>query len=198
MLKNRKTIVLWKKKDLYKLTDEELLVEKNKLRKSKLWYATWIGFLAGILIFGVVAWSLNPEKQLGFLIPMFFPAFFIYKLLKASNKNKDLEDVLKERGLNWRIKESIEIDKMPNWPMSWFYWRVLNDVFRIIIRVWKKLSTKANRRLAQWRVQCFVWQFCGRFKCSSSIELLCYKSATTPSRKTFPAHTGMNHKVVTA
>jgi hypothetical protein len=88
------------KKDLYKLTDEELLVERKKLMKSKLWYAIWIGFLAGILIFGVVAWSLNPEKKLGFLIPMFFPAFFIYKLLKTPNKNKDLEDVLKERGLN--------------------------------------------------------------------------------------------------
>ncbi len=88
------------KKDLYQLTDEELLVERKKLMKSKLLYAIWIGFLAGILIFGVVAWSLNPEKNLGFLIPMFIPVFFIYKLLKAPNKNKDLEDVLKERGLN--------------------------------------------------------------------------------------------------
>ncbi len=88
------------KKDFYKLTDGELLVEKKKLKQSKLFNATAIGFLAGILIFGVVAWSLNPEKQLVFLIPMLIPAVFIYKSLKSANKNKELEAVLKERGLN--------------------------------------------------------------------------------------------------
>lgn len=62
-----------KKEDLYKLTDEELLVEQKKLRKSKLWYAIWIGFLTGIIIFGVVSWGLSPNKRLGFLIPMLFP-----------------------------------------------------------------------------------------------------------------------------
>lgn len=89
-----------KKEDLYKLTDEELLAEQKKLRKSKLWYAIWIGFLAGIIIFGVVSWSLSPNKRLGFLIPMFFPVYFIYRLLRTPNKNKDLEDVLKERKLS--------------------------------------------------------------------------------------------------
>jgi hypothetical protein len=88
------------KKDIYKLTDEELLVEKKKLMKSKLWYATWIGFLAGILIFGVVSWSLSSEKRIGFLIPMLIPVVFIYRLIKTPNKNKDLEEVLKERKLN--------------------------------------------------------------------------------------------------
>jgi hypothetical protein len=88
------------KKDIYKLTDEELLVEKKKLKKSKLFHATAIGFLAGILIFGVVSWSLSSEKRLGFLIPMLIPVAFIYRLLKNPNKNKDLEDVLKERGLS--------------------------------------------------------------------------------------------------
>jgi hypothetical protein len=89
-----------KKEDLYKLNDEELLVEKKKLRKSKFWHAAWIGFLAGIIIFGIVSWILSPNKRLGFLIPMFFPVYFIYRLLKSPNKNKDLEDVLKERKLN--------------------------------------------------------------------------------------------------
>ncbi|MFN3299567.1 MAG: hypothetical protein ACK41Z_05170 [Sediminibacterium sp.] len=88
------------KKDLYKLTEEELLVEKKKLNKSKIFHATAIGFLAGILIFGVVSWSLSSEKRLGFFIPMLIPVFFIYKMLKSPNKNKDLEEVLKERGLN--------------------------------------------------------------------------------------------------
>lgn len=88
------------KTDLYKLTDEELLVEKKKLKKSKLFYATAIGFFAGILIFGFVSWIMFSEKRFGFLIPMLIPAVFIYRLLKAPNKNKDLEEVLKERRLN--------------------------------------------------------------------------------------------------
>lgn len=87
-------------KAFYNLTDEELLIEKKKLRKSKIFHASAIGFLAGILIFGVVAWSLNPERKLGFLIPMLIPVVFIYRMLKTPNQNKDLEDVLKERKLN--------------------------------------------------------------------------------------------------
>lgn len=91
---------IMEKIDLYKLTDEELLVEKKKLMKSKLLHAASIGFLAGILIFGFVFWSLFSEKRLGFFIPMLIPLVFIYKLLKTPNKNKDLENVLKERKLN--------------------------------------------------------------------------------------------------
>lgn len=88
------------KEDFYKLTDQELLLEKKKLRKSKLLHAVWIGFLAGILIFGVVSWSLSTKKNLGVLISMVIPIVLIYKLVKTPNHNKDLEDVLKERNLN--------------------------------------------------------------------------------------------------
>lgn len=88
------------KKDLYKLTNEELLVEKSKLKKSKIFYASAIGFLAGILIFGVVSWMLSSEKHFGFLVPMLIPSVFIYRMLKSPNTNKDLEEVLKERNLN--------------------------------------------------------------------------------------------------
>ncbi len=88
------------KKNLFELTDEELLIEKKKLKNSKILHAILIGFLAGILIFGVVAWSLSSEKHLGFLIPMLIPIAFIYKLVKNPNKNKDLEEVLKKRDLN--------------------------------------------------------------------------------------------------
>lgn len=92
--------VIMEKKNFYKLTDEELLVEKKNLKKSKIYHATAIGFLAGILLFGVVSWSLSSEKRLGFLIPMMIPVVFIYRMLKTPNQNKDLEDVLKERKLN--------------------------------------------------------------------------------------------------
>lgn len=88
------------KKDLYNLTDEELLVEKKKLKKTKVFYAAAIGFMVGILIFGFVSWMLLSEKRFGFLIPMLIPVIFIYRMLKAPNKNKDLEDVLKERKLD--------------------------------------------------------------------------------------------------
>lgn len=88
------------KKDLHHLTNEELLVEKQKLKKSKLFHAAAIGFLAGILIFGVVSWILSSEKNLGFLISILIPVVFIYRIFKNQNKNKDLEEVLKERGLN--------------------------------------------------------------------------------------------------
>jgi cobalamin biosynthesis protein CobD/CbiB len=81
------------------LTDEELKIEKKKLQQAKMLHAGFIGFLAGILIFGIVAWSLSPEKKLGFLIPISIPIVLIYKLVKQPNTNKALEDVLKERKL---------------------------------------------------------------------------------------------------
>jgi hypothetical protein len=88
------------KKNFSELTDEELLVEKKKLKKSKILHATIIGFLAGILIFGLVSWSLSSEKRFGILIPMLIPLAFIYRLVKNPKGNKDLEEVLKERHLN--------------------------------------------------------------------------------------------------
>jgi hypothetical protein len=87
------------KQELSNLTDEELLAEKKKMKKSKLFHALWIGFLAGIIAFGMIAWAMNPERKIGFLIPMIFPIFFIYRHLKTPNPHKDLEDVLKERKL---------------------------------------------------------------------------------------------------
>lgn len=88
------------KKSFTEMTDAELLVEKDKLKKSKIFHAAAIGFLAGILIFGIVGWSLSEEKRLGFFIPMLIPILFIYKLLKNPKENRDLEEVLKERRLN--------------------------------------------------------------------------------------------------
>ena len=82
------------------MTDEELLIEKKKLKNSKILHATLIGFLAGILIFGTVSWSLSSDKKVGFFIPMLIPVFFIYKLVKNPKDNTDLEEVLRERHLN--------------------------------------------------------------------------------------------------
>lgn len=87
------------KKDLSKLSDEELLVLKKELKKSKLFHAISIGFLAGILLFGFISWIMSSEKQFGFLIPMLIPVVFIYKMIKNPNTDKDLEEALKERNL---------------------------------------------------------------------------------------------------
>lgn len=81
------------------MTDEELLVEKKKLQNSKIFHAALIGFLAGILIFGTVSWSLSPNKRIGFFIPMLIPIVFIYRMLKNPKTNTELEEVLKKRGL---------------------------------------------------------------------------------------------------
>jgi len=47
------------------MTDEELLVEKKKMNRSKFWHATFIGMLAGVVIFGLGAWVFNPNKSIG-------------------------------------------------------------------------------------------------------------------------------------
>ena len=88
------------KEYLNKLTDEELLIEKKKLKNSKIFHASLIGFLGGIMIFGFISWILSSEKNIGFFIPMIFPIIFIYRLIKNPKTNANLEEVLKERLLD--------------------------------------------------------------------------------------------------
>jgi hypothetical protein len=87
-------------KNFSELSDDELRLEADKLKKSKLFHALAIGVLAGILLFGLVSWFMNAERRIGFLIPMAIPVVFIYRILKKSKNNQELEKVLKERGLN--------------------------------------------------------------------------------------------------
>jgi hypothetical protein len=70
------------KKNFSEMTDEQLFLEKKKQKNAKIFHAVFIGFLAGILIFGMVSWSLSSEKRLGFLLPMLIPVFILYKLLR--------------------------------------------------------------------------------------------------------------------
>ena len=88
------------KNELYNLTDDALIEEKKKMLKSKRWYAFSFGLLIGILIFGLASWLLLSEKRYGFLLPMAIPLILIIKIARTPNKNKDLEEVLKERNLN--------------------------------------------------------------------------------------------------
>ncbi|MEP2239370.1 MAG: hypothetical protein ABJI22_13475 [Maribacter sp.] len=79
------------------LTDVELVLEKKKLKKSKIMNAFIIGFLASIVVIGIVSSIIG--KNFGALIPLLFPIYFIYRLVSNSNKNKELEMVLKERNI---------------------------------------------------------------------------------------------------
>ncbi len=88
------------KQQYSEMTNEELLVEKKKMKNSKILHALAIGFLAGILIFGFVSWGMSEKKRVGFLIPMLIPITMIYRIVKSPNKTKELEEVLKERNLN--------------------------------------------------------------------------------------------------
>lgn len=86
------------KNRLSELTDEQLIIEKTKLKKSKIMNAVLIGFLAGIFFIGIAA--LIYKKNVAGLIPMLIPIFLIYNLVNNSKKNKELEELLKERNLN--------------------------------------------------------------------------------------------------
>lgn len=79
-------------KELSELTNEELLQEAKKRKSASFMNALLIGFLAGVIVYSVV------KNSLGFLT--LIPLYFIYKLINNSKyKNKDLEDLLRERNL---------------------------------------------------------------------------------------------------
>lgn len=85
-------------KNLSELTDEQLIVEKNKLKKSNIINAVVIGFLAGIVAVGFVSSVIS--KKIVIIIPLLFPIYFIYRIVSSPKKNNELELILKERKLN--------------------------------------------------------------------------------------------------
>jgi len=81
-----------KQKELSELTDQELLDEAKKMKSSSIVHALVIGIMVGVVAYSIIknTWGLLT------LIPL----FFIYKLTRNSNKNKELNKLLKERNLN--------------------------------------------------------------------------------------------------
>ncbi|HEY9113140.1 MAG TPA: hypothetical protein VIN10_00485, partial [Bacteroidales bacterium] len=73
------------------LTDQELLQEAKKAKSNYIINALLIGFLIGIVIYSIAV------NSWGFFT--LIPLFLAYKLINNSNKNKDLEKLLKERNL---------------------------------------------------------------------------------------------------
>lgn len=88
---NQITKKIMKKEELVELTDEELLEEAKKTKSNKTLFALLIGFLIGIIIYSVAV------NSVGFIT--LIPLYFIYKMIQMSQKNKDLEALLKERNL---------------------------------------------------------------------------------------------------
>ena len=80
------------KKKLTELTDQELLQEAKKMKSASIINAVLIGFLIGIVIYSIA------KNSLGFFT--LIPLFFAYKLINNSKyKNKEMEEILKERNL---------------------------------------------------------------------------------------------------
>ncbi|MRT92236.1 hypothetical protein [Ancylomarina sp. 16SWW S1-10-2] len=87
-----------KKNKLTELTNEELQIEKKKLKKRKFLKALLIGVLVGVL-FILGAATVHYESPFGF-IPVFILLFIIVKIVKSPDKDKILEETLKERNIN--------------------------------------------------------------------------------------------------
>ena len=86
------------KNKLAELTTEELQIEKKKLKKRKFLKALLIGFLVGVF-FILGSAMVHYESPLG-AIPIFLLLFIIPKIAKSPDKDKTLEETLKERNIN--------------------------------------------------------------------------------------------------
>ena len=72
-------------------TDEQLLIEKKKLKSTNLINAILIGAAVG-----VAAYSFYYK---GFSFFTLFPLLFVYWFVKSKNSTKELEDEIKSRNL---------------------------------------------------------------------------------------------------
>lgn len=77
--------------DLSHLSDDELLHEAKSNKPSPMFDAFFIGFLVGIIIFGVAA------SAFGFFLLL--PLFVIYIMLKKPKRYEALKKELVKRGL---------------------------------------------------------------------------------------------------
>ncbi|QIL75421.1 hypothetical protein [Hymenobacter sp. HDW8] len=69
------------KKDYSKLTLEELVLEEKKAKKNEIFSAGFIGFMVGIMIYGIV------KNGFGFLY-IAIPLFLIFLFYKNSQTQK--------------------------------------------------------------------------------------------------------------
>lgn len=80
-----------KQKELADLTNEELLQEANKIKSGKIMDAAIFGFLIGVAVYSTV--------RNGFGLLTFLPLIYIPIAAKNKIRNKEVERLVKERGL---------------------------------------------------------------------------------------------------
>lgn len=80
-----------KQKELAELTNEELLQEAKKIKSSNIFDAAIFGFLIGVAVYSAV--------KNGFGLLTFLPLIYIPIAAKNKIRNKELEKLVKERGL---------------------------------------------------------------------------------------------------
>lgn len=68
-------------KDYSQFTLEELQAEEKKMKKNEIYAALAIGFLIGIMVFGIA------KKGFGFLY-VYIPVFFILAIIRNSKAHK--------------------------------------------------------------------------------------------------------------
>ena len=78
-------------KELAELTDPELLQEAKKVKSTKIFDGLIFGVLIGIAIYSTF--------KNGFGLFTFLPLVYVPIAAKNKTKNKELEDLLKERNL---------------------------------------------------------------------------------------------------
>jgi hypothetical protein len=94
ILKNR---TMAENKDYSQLTLEELQTEEKKMKKKEIYAALAIGFLIGIMVFGVV------KKGFGFLY-IYIPIVFILAILRNSKTQKQKLNQIKSAINNYQIR----------------------------------------------------------------------------------------------
>jgi hypothetical protein len=80
-------------KEYSQFTDQELLNEAKKMKSFSIMNGFFIGFIVGIIFYGIV------KNSLGMLT--LIPLYFIYKMVNdpKNKKNKELQSILKERNI---------------------------------------------------------------------------------------------------
>lgn len=81
-----------KQQELATLTNEQLLLEAKKMKSTPIYDAVFIGFLIGIAVFSSV--------KNGFGLLSFLPVVYLPVAAKNRAKKKEIEKLLKERGLS--------------------------------------------------------------------------------------------------
>ena len=80
-----------KQKELADLTNEELLLEAKKIKTNNIYDAAIFGFLIGVAVYSTV------RNGFGWLT--FLPLIYIPIAAKNKIRNKEVERLVKERGL---------------------------------------------------------------------------------------------------